>query len=96
MKKYIDADLLESDLEASNESVLFYMGVFDVINSQPSADVEEVRHGARWEKSGNKILCSACKFYYFGTRKFKYCPCCGAKMDIDLNVSREKGTHEED
>ena len=35
MKKYIDADLLKSDLKALNESDrLIYMGVFDVINSQ--------------------------------------------------------------
>lgn len=51
MKKYIDADLLKSDLEALNESDrLFYMGVFDVINSQPAADVVEVQHGEWIEK----------------------------------------------
>lgn len=42
MKKYIDADLLTNDLKALNESErLCYMGVFDIINLQPAADVTE-------------------------------------------------------
>ena len=48
MKKYINADLLKAELEDLNESErLYYMGVFDVINSQPAADVVEVKHG-KW------------------------------------------------
>ena len=48
MKKYIDVDLLKSELEDLDESGrLYYMGVFDVINSQRAADVVEVVHG-KW------------------------------------------------
>lgn len=40
MKNYIDVDLLKSELEDLNESRRFYyMGVFDIINSQPTADI---------------------------------------------------------
>ena len=52
MKKYIDADLLKSDLQNINESErLYYIGVFDVINSQPAADVAEV------------VRCKDCKYW---------------------------------
>lgn len=51
MKKYIDVDLLKSELEDLDESgKLYYMGVFDVINSQPTADVAEV------------VRCKDCKY----------------------------------
>lgn len=54
-KKYINADVLKSELKDLNESErLCYMGVFDIINSQPIIDVEEVRHG-KWMIKNNKI-----------------------------------------
>lgn len=102
MKKYIDVDLAKSELEDLDESGrLYYMGVFDVINSQPAADAEEVRHGA-WEivgrtKSNSAILkCSCCQRVRKGHGKSSYCPDCGAKMDIVLSINRAKGTHKED
>lgn len=69
MKKYIDADLAKSELEDLDESGrLYYMGVFDVINSQPAADVAEVVHGewvdyadSFWGRIGRMDLrCSLC------------------------------------
>lgn len=50
---------------------------------QPTADVEEVRHG-KWivHKIGGKVWkrqCSVCKAYYRGISPF--CKECGAKMD---------------
>lgn len=40
MSRYIDKDLLISDLKSLDESKwLEYMGVFDVINSQPESDI---------------------------------------------------------
>lgn len=95
MKKYIDADLLKSDLEALDESGrLFYMGVFDVIDSQPATDVEEVKHG-NWidvplnvyndrdgmNKYNLRTKCSVCE--YAMPREYprsNICPNCGAKM----------------
>lgn len=46
MKKYIDVDLLKSELEDLDESGrLYYMGVFDIIDSQPAANVAVVKYG---------------------------------------------------
>lgn len=56
----------------------------------PAADVEEVRHG-RWIKTdpGNDTLfatCSQCNYPVDWWRgKTKYCPNCGAKMDLEDN-----------
>ena len=92
-KKYIDADLLKSELKDLNESErLYYMGVFDVINSQPAADVEEVKHG-KWENMTdvdsaylNTYSCSACGTTFWideipEDANYNHCPNCGAKMD---------------
>lgn len=93
MKKYIDMDLLKSELKDLNESErLYYMGVFDVINSQPAADVEEVKHG-KWENMTdvdsaylNTYCCSACGTTFWideipEDANYNHCPNCGAKMD---------------
>ena len=57
--------------------------------SEPSADVEEVRHG-KWINDGDCFHCSVCnKTYQLGSlqtiydvrRCWKYCANCGAKMD---------------
>lgn len=64
--------------------------LLNLVDGIPAADVEPVRHG-RWEKcfedwrqqqEGNK--CSECGFehYGIGSRRYRYCPNCGAKMDL--------------
>lgn len=88
MKKYIDVGLLKSELRDLNESKrLYYMGVFDIINSQPAADVEEVKHG-KWidelvECNGVAEIKSVCSLCGNPNKQYKppYCPHCGAKMD---------------
>ena len=58
------------------------------LNSQPTADVVEVRHG-EWEyeyKDLDVARCSLCNFYCQDKINnisvcFHYCPNCGAKMD---------------
>ena len=61
--------------EALNELML------KIISEQPTADVQEVRHGD-WIKSKNERKCSICGYFYFtNTKSFNYCPNCGAKMD---------------
>lgn len=92
-KKYIDVDLLKSELRDLNESErLYYMGVFDVINSQPAADVEEVNH-RKWENMTdidsaylNTYRCSGCGTTFWideipEDANYNRCPNCGAKMD---------------
>lgn len=86
--KYIDKDALVSDLKAANESDrMVYMGVFDIINSQPIVDAKEVRHGT-WErrlveKSGIAEIKSVCSECGKTNKRYEpqYCPHCGAKMD---------------
>ena len=92
-KKYIDVDLLKSELEDLDKSGrLYYMGVFDVINSQPAADVEEVNH-RKWENMTdidsaylNTYRCSGCGTTFWideipEDANYNRCPNCGAKMD---------------
>lgn len=85
MPKYIDVDLLISELKSLNEQErLEYMGVYDCIKSVPTADVQEVQHG-KWNL--NRIdydwvyyACSKCGYSNVFNNE-NYCPECGAKMD---------------
>lgn len=95
-KKYIDADLLKSELKTLlGQGRLEYMGVYDCVNSIPVADVEEVRHGEWIPISDYEFAeCSECGEYQevsdcggkasfrLFLKFYKYCPCCGAKMDM--------------
>ncbi len=78
MSRYIDSELLDP-CEFYNCTPYQAM---EIINSIPTADVVEVRHG-EWKKSSpyNRFMnCSVCGFGQDHTT-FKYCPNCGAKMD---------------
>lgn len=82
MSRYIDKDLLVSELECLHENErLKYMGVFDTINSMPEADVAKVKHGKwivnnnqkDWQSNGYMlhIECSECgKTHFLGTTKY--------------------------
>lgn len=71
--------------------------ILSFIESQPTADVQEVRHG-RWisnDLGGYKwaYYCSECGWvdgYPFNDRH-KYCPHCGAKMDGEWETDTNKG-----
>ena len=92
MKRYVDVDLLKSELKGLNGSErLYYMGMFDVINSQPAADVEEVVHGKWIDETGTFYTvagvrrtviigykCSVCG--HNEIEKYPFCNC-GARMD---------------
>lgn len=97
MSRYIDANKLyiaAMDTEfydAADEDV-----VLELINQQPTAEVQEVKHG-RWEvkRCEGGIFdgsyhneCSVCGYKRFLDNdeikyktKYKFCPKCGAKMD---------------
>lgn len=56
-----------------------------IINAQPTADVEEVRHG-EWGFDGLGWTCSECGEYALANNgklqlHSRHCPHCGAKMD---------------
>lgn len=62
---------------------------FDELNSIPSADVAEVRHGMwLWELADNgwaNHICSECNYTkntdIHVVMDYEYCPHCGARMD---------------
>lgn len=63
----------------------------DYINTQPTADVEEVKHGEWIKKVVEKhgihrptFICSKCGKRRFVLADYNYCPHCGAKMDSQL------------
>jgi rubrerythrin len=71
------------------------------IKQLPTADVVEVKHG-RWIDTGDEILdttysgwkCSECGYVFCGN-KFKFCPECGAKMDVSkMEITTEGGKTE--
>lgn len=70
--------------------------LLDWLNSQPTVDVVEVRHGEWKAKFHNSVSgrgrnthyatfkCSECQKWN-GTHRQNYCPSCGAKMDGGKN-----------
>lgn len=79
--------------EMGGESVLIAVGLddaCDIVKSVPTVDAKPVLHG-RWVKKEYKSvdsvlwLCSECNRRAadkFEIRSWKYCPSCGAKMDL--------------
>lgn len=78
MARYIDADLLKEvvlgwEPSLDNEQLEYE------IDTMPTADVEEVKHG-EWKECGfMNLQCSICHKY--NVEKSRFCPYCGAKMD---------------
>lgn len=100
MSRYIDADNLINELSAAcmpiyEKGITGILGdnssIADIINEQPTADVQEVKRGywisERDPDENNRIQCFHCSvcdddFHYIGAFvATKYCPNCGARMD---------------
>lgn len=85
MNDYISREAAVETLHYnSDESCASVVSDFEAI---PAADVEPVRHG-RWvpSKFRNEIeRCSKCKkvFRHPSFYGYKFCPNCGAKMDLE-------------
>lgn len=99
MPRYIDIDDTVKTFEKlhGEESTLLNCynadWIFSFLESQPTADVQEVRHG-RWI-SGNYVCgeyefkCSVCGNTEWHTSySTPFCPHCGARMDLDENEYR--------
>lgn len=64
----------------------------EVIADIPSADVQPVNH-SKWEKKKGYLVCSNCGMtvdtigytYEEQEEVFRYCSCCGYRMDGDKN-----------
>lgn len=93
-KEYIEREALIRTIEnipdnelLGNDNTTFVElpTVLDIISEQPTADVQEVRHGEWIEKPyllGTSNFCSLCgENYGMPHGKYKFCPNCGAKMD---------------
>lgn len=95
MSRYIDADLLMQKWLFRGKSQEMYR---DEIRSVPTADVVEVVHGKWIPRTNlpkqEIFICSVCDGWayspWIGNRKnpkpnwckYKYCPNCGAKMEV--------------
>ncbi|MBS7189436.1 MAG: hypothetical protein KH055_07730 [Ruminococcus bicirculans] len=106
MARYINADNLINELSAAcmpiyEKGITGILGdnssIADIINEQPTADVQEARHG-KWENTelmyeNGCTRCSECKTEYYasdleeicGDTFPTYCPLCGARMEGDCN-----------
>lgn len=91
MPRYIDATLLKAEFTGNFTDTYSPPLIKTIIDGQPTADVQEVRHG-KWiycghhEFHGHVFECSVCGRYLFAYSKedvyleYPYCHC-GAKMD---------------
>lgn len=93
MRRYIDADAAIKRFEElhGNENTLLNSynadWIVSFIEGQPTADVQEVRHG-RWSHFLCYNTCSLCGGVYVHEyddgakiQDFAFCPFCGAEMD---------------
>ena len=88
---YIDRKAL---IDAIYDADAITMNGVKILNQLPSADVAPVRHG-KWLEwfpgncalimTGEEMLyrCSSCDAKYADAEEYKYCPNCGAKMDLE-------------
>lgn len=80
MARYIDAEKAEVErISCFYGSECRLEDVQEWLNEQPTADVEEVKHGKWITFSLRDPQCSLCHSYNF--EQSNYCPNCGAKMD---------------
>ena len=86
MARYIDADKAKQEFNIGFGGVSHAVIANQIIDSVPTADVEEVKHG-EWKMNfgrgyGEKLyFCSLCVEGDSDTGHDNYCPYCGAKMD---------------
>lgn len=94
MARYIDKDKLVNKLKEDyatlvkerwfDDYVQGYSSAIDDVAVEPTADVQEVRHG-KWITVGEGItertVCSNCKSQKGSFMKPLFCNQCGAKMD---------------
>ena len=86
--RYIDADRVMEEINrigGHNLCEWETIGVKALIDRQPTADVEEVKHG-EWTQISYTTLykCSVCTDMIdmpYQNKLFDYCPNCGARMD---------------
>ena len=96
MIRYVDIDAFEEELSketadysemerwsGADYSWMWRKKFYEVFETFPAADVEEVRHG-HWvyEKGDCFPKCSVCGQHHGTLFEHYYCPVCGAKMSL--------------
>ena len=84
---YIDAHKIF--VHVDNQQHLSKGKLLNYIKEHVISDVEQIKQGM-WIKSGNKRECSICKFFYFDSGNFNFCPNCGAKNNLK-KAARDDG-----
>ena len=94
MNRYIDRDALVQDMKErlnniNGRNYADYQFGYELairrIENASTADVQEVKHG-KWlmYKFGLEVVtCSNCGAVYEGGDSFRFCPKCGARMDLE-------------
>lgn len=100
MSRYIDADNLIKKMQERYNDLSSGDGYYDhftqgyedalsTVENEPTADVQEVRHGKNiCEDYPSLFECSLCGWYdndttTGNTSVYNYCPNCGAKIDLE-------------
>ena len=101
MANYINKDALLEKLQERYDELIEQSGAeddytrgygaaidaIDIITLREKADMQEVKH-AKWipDRFGmERAICSICRATYEGGDSFRFCPKCGAKMDLEDN-----------
>jgi uncharacterized Zn-finger protein len=98
MPRYIDVDALENEAgklwDEMPDGEELSKELMKAINHAPTVDAAPVVHGV-WKDDRTDIMCTACneRFsdeivfaslrHWDGEMWMKYCPYCGAKMDLE-------------
>jgi hypothetical protein len=94
MPRYIDADKLNAKLMdeyygmISDESMKIYK-IMQMLDNAPTADVREVKYAKNLQSRFKWTFeCSHCHWcdddtYCCDSSEFKFCPNCGAKIDLE-------------
>lgn len=89
-KEYIEREMLIDKMSKLKTggifTEVFKKVVLEIISNQPTADVQEVRHGEWCHIGGDEWCCSYCGHIVSTEGSWekptkKYCSECGAKMD---------------
>lgn len=87
-QRLIDANALKKEVGATFHGAIGLTvtgAVHEIIDRQPTIDPESLRPKGHWERPSkllNIVNCTACKTTFPGDfDEFRYCPCCGAKME---------------
>lgn len=83
MPRYIDANLLKAEFTGNFVKAYAVPLIKSIIDQQPTADVQEVKHG-KWDEirdeHGNIVTWIHRGCGCFSAGDDKYCPKCGALM----------------